>query len=131
MLIDRYRQHEIERLADLSGATAWIVPPRYGKVDYAPIIEEVVRLVPAIEQVITVRGEIEGQGFAGLERLIEETEPTPAELRRLAELHPSPMQVAHMGPTGGTTGAPKIVPRTHNSLGCAVECCSLAWTQRC
>jgi non-ribosomal peptide synthetase component E (peptide arylation enzyme) len=34
-----------------------------------------------------------------------------------------------MGPTGGTTGTPKIVPRTHNSLGCGVGCCSLAWTQ--
>jgi 2,3-dihydroxybenzoate-AMP ligase len=129
MLIDRYREHEIERLALLSGATAWIVPTRYRKVDYAPIIEEVLSLVPALKQVVTVRGEIEGQDFADLSRLIEETEPTPIELRRLAELHPNPMQVAHMGPTGGTTGTPKIVPRTHNSLGCGVGCCSLAWTQ--
>ena len=36
-----------------------------------------------------------------------------------------------MGPTGGTTGEPKIVPRTHNSLGCAVEYCSKAWDQHC
>jgi 2,3-dihydroxybenzoate-AMP ligase len=131
MLIDRYREHEIERLAQLSGATAWIVPARYHKVDYAPIIDEVLKLVPAIKQVISVRGEVEGRGFASLGRLVAETEPTPAELERLAGLRPDPMQVAHMGPTGGTTGTPKIVPRTHNSLGCCVEFCSLAWTQNC
>jgi 2,3-dihydroxybenzoate-AMP ligase len=129
MLIDRYREHEIQKLAELSGATAWIVPTHYRKVDYAPIIDEVLRLVPAIAQVITVRGEIEGRDFVGLSRLLEVTKPTPAELGRLAKLHPDPMQVAHMGPTGGTTGTPKIVPRTHNSLSCGTEHCSRAWTQ--
>jgi 2,3-dihydroxybenzoate-AMP ligase/mycobactin salicyl-AMP ligase len=39
------------------------------------------------------------------------------------------MQVAHMGPTGGTTGAPKIVPRTHNSLINGIEYCSNSWEQ--
>lgn len=37
------------------------------------------------------------------------------------------MQVAHMGPTGGTTGLPKIVPRTHNDLLCGSEYCARAW----
>jgi 2,3-dihydroxybenzoate-AMP ligase len=129
MLIDRYRENEIQKLAELSGATAWIVPLRYRKVDYLPIIDEVLAAVPAIRLVITVRGEAEGRDFASLSSLVDETEPTPAELRHLVELHPDPMQVAHMGPTGGTTGTPKIVPRTHNSLGCGTECCSLSWTQ--
>ncbi|HLA82639.1 MAG TPA: fatty acid--CoA ligase family protein, partial [Thermoleophilia bacterium] len=35
------------------------------------------------------------------------------------------------GPTGGTTGEPKIVPRSHNSVACAVEYCSKAWGQHC
>jgi non-ribosomal peptide synthetase component E (peptide arylation enzyme) len=39
------------------------------------------------------------------------------------------MQVAHMGPTGGTTGAPKIVPRTHNSLITGLEYCAKSWDQ--
>ena len=37
------------------------------------------------------------------------------------------MQVAHMGPTGGTTGLPKVVPRTHNSLICGIEYAARAW----
>ena len=36
-----------------------------------------------------------------------------------------------MGPTGGTTGLPKIVPRNHNSLASGVESCSMAWDQHC
>ena len=31
------------------------------------------------------------------------------------------MQIAHMGPTGGTTGLPKIVARSHNSLLTGIE----------
>ena len=84
--------------------------------------------MPAIKHVITVRGEDSGQGFSSLRRLIDETEPTPVELEQLAALRPDPMQVAHMGPTGGSTGTPKIVPRTHNSLGATAEFCSNAWT---
>ena len=37
------------------------------------------------------------------------------------------MEVAHMGPTGGTTGLPKVVPRTHNSLVCTMEYAAYAW----
>jgi len=32
-----------------------------------------------------------------------------------------------MGPTGGTTGLPKVVPRTHNSLICGMEYVARAW----
>ncbi len=128
MLIDRYREHEIVKLAGLSGATAWIVPTRYRKTDYVPIIHEVMRTVPAIKNVVTVRGEVTGRDLFSLSRLLDETEPTAEELEELAGLHPDPMQVAHMGPTGGSTGTPKVVPRTHNSLGATAEYCSYAWT---
>ena len=129
MLIDRYRQLEIEQLAELTEAVAWVAPVRHGKVDYLPIIREVRRARPAIERVVTVRGEVDESGFSSLERLISETEPDEGDKARLAGLRPDPMQVAHMGPTGGTTGTPKIVPRTHNGLVCAVEYCSKSWGQ--
>ena len=45
----------------------------------------------------------------------------------LAQRRPDPMQVAHMGPTGGTTGLPKVVPRTHNDLICSSEHAARAW----
>ncbi|MFH1833834.1 MAG: AMP-binding protein, partial [bacterium] len=131
MLVDRYREFEIERLADISGATAWFVPLHYGKTDFLPIIKDVKEKCPKITQVITVRGEVDSPGFSSLERLIAENEPTEENLARLAERSPDPDQVAHMGPTGGTTGEPKLVPLTPNNLGCNVGYCSMSWDQHC
>ena len=131
MLIDRYRQQEVERLAEISQATSWIVPVRYGKVDYTPIILDVLTAMPQLQRVITVRGEVVEEEFPCLEKLVAQTKPTAAALARLAELRPDARQVCHMGPTGGTTGMPKVVCRTHDSLGACVGLCSLAWEQHC
>lgn len=131
MLIDRYRQQEVQRLAEISEATSWIVPLHYGKVEYLPIIRDVLAAVPQIKRVITVRGEAEGEGFAGLERLIAETAPGAADRGCSAAFAPDARQVCHMGPTGGTTGSPKVVCRTHNSLHAGVWFCSLSWGQHC
>ena len=129
LLIDRYRQFEITRLISLTGATSWIVASQYRNVDYLPIIRDVLKEYPEVKNVITVRGQGDQKPFKSLERMIEEAELTGDNLARLAERRPDPTQVAHMGPTGGTTGAPKIVPRTHNSLINGIEYCSKSWEQ--
>ena len=129
LLIDRYRQFEINHLVHLSGATSWIVASKYKKTDYIPIITDVLKENPDLEHIITVRGEVDQKPFTSLERLIESTELTGENLARLSGRRPDPDQVAHMGPTGGTTGAPKIVPRTHNSLLTGTEYCAKSWEQ--
>jgi len=131
LLIDRYRQFEINHLISLTRATFWIVASRYRKTDYVPIINDVLKEHPEFKGVITVRGEGDQGPFSSLEKLIEETELPEENLARLTSRRPDPMQVAHMGPTGGTTGAPKIVPRTHNSLITGIEYCSKSWEQNC
>lgn len=128
LLIDRYRQFEISRLIRLTSATAWIVAAAYKKTDYLPIIQDVKREHPNLAHIITVRGEAQ-TAFPRLEDLMARVKLTQAQLARLADLKPDPMQVAHMGPTGGTTGEPKIVPRTHNSLITGVEYCAKSWDQ--
>ncbi|MBW1672950.1 MAG: AMP-binding protein, partial [Deltaproteobacteria bacterium] len=129
LLIDRYRQLEINNLISLTGATSWIVASRYKKTDYVPIINDILKENPEFKNIITVRGERDHKPFSSLERLIEKAEMTEDNLARLTSRAPDPMQVAHMGPTGGTTGAPKIVPRTHNSLITGSEYCSKSWEQ--
>jgi 2,3-dihydroxybenzoate-AMP ligase/mycobactin salicyl-AMP ligase len=129
LLIERYRQFEINHLISLTGATFWIVASRYKKTDYVPIINDVLREHPELKSVITVRAGGDQKPFSSLEKLIEEAELTEDNLARLASRRPDPMQVAHMGPTGGTTGVPKIVPRTHNSLITGTEYCSKSWEQ--
>ena len=129
LLIDRYRQFEITRLIGLTGATSWIVASQYKNTDYHPIIRDVLKEHRKMKNVITVRGERDQKPFKSLETLIEKAKLTERNLAKLEERRPDPMQVCHMGPTGGTTGAPKIVPRTHNSLLTGTEYCSKSWEQ--
>ena len=126
LLIDRYRPHEIKHMAGLSEATIWFVPEKYKKTDYLPIIAEVQKSSPELEKVILVRSD-GNSGHLSLEKLIDDADLSEAKLGELAGRRPNPMQVAHMGPTGGTTGLPKLVPRTHNDLICASEFCARAW----
>ena len=129
LLIDRHRQFEINHLISLTGAVFWIVASNYKKTDYLPIIKDVQKEHPGLNKVITVRGEEKDGSFFRLEDLIAQAKLTQDERKRVAEMRPDPMQVAHMGPTGGTTGKPKIVPRTHNSLVTGTGYCSMSWNQ--
>lgn len=129
LLIDRLRQFEINHLIRLTGASTWIVPSRYHNTDYLPIIHDVRKASPGLRKVILVRGEGKKEPFPSLERLIDGTPWVEKYRSRLARRRPDPMDVAHMGSTGGTTGVPKIVPRTHNSLITGIEFCSRSWEQ--
>lgn len=131
LLIDRYRPYEINRLAKMTGATAWIVSAQYKKVDFGPIIGAVQKKTPAIRHIITVRGEIDLPNCHPIEKITVPADLTPEQNQALQQRKPDPMQVCHMGPTGGTTGAPKIVPRIHNSLICGIESCAMSWGQHC
>lgn len=126
LLIDRYRPYEINHLIRLTGATAWVLPWKYRKTDYLPIIKEVLKESPQMKNVILVKGGDQRE-YLSLEALIEDAELTEKKLSALAQRRPDPMQVAHMGPTGGTTGLPKVVPRTHNDLICSSEYAAKAW----
>ncbi|MBW1714999.1 MAG: AMP-binding protein [Deltaproteobacteria bacterium] len=126
LLIARYRQYEINHLCHLTDAAAWIVPDTYGKVDYLPIIDGVLKDNPQTKHVIVVRGKHQ-KGLSNLEKLIDDAELSQENLSKLAEIRPDPMQVAHMGPTGGTTGLPKVVPRTHNDYLCRAEYVARGW----
>jgi non-ribosomal peptide synthetase component E (peptide arylation enzyme) len=126
LLIDRYRPYEINYLIRLTGATTWILPWKYRKTDYLPIIKEVLKESPQMKNVILVKGKDQRDYFS-LEAMVEGIELTEKNMTALAQRRPDPMQVAHMGPTGGTTGLPKVVPRTHNDLICSSEYAALAW----
>ena len=62
-----------------------------------------------------------------MEKLIDRPELSKDKLDKLADRRSDPDQVAHMGPTGGTTGLPKVAPRTHNSLLCSAAYAARAW----
>ena len=126
LLLPRHRETEINFLSQLTQAKAWILPLKYRSVDYRPVIQNVVRETPTIEHIITVREERDS-GFLRMEDLASQRPLTSENLSQLAERRPDPMEVAQIMPTGGTTGLPKAVPRTHNSFLCNAEYHSKAW----
>ena len=120
LLLAKHRQNEICHLQHLTGASSWVVAEKYHKTNYLPIIGDVLENSAAIENVILVRSSRPG-AFTSLESLIQKEDLTDEQRTILAGRRPDPMQVAHMGPTGGTTGLPKAAPRTHNDYMSRVE----------
>ncbi|MFC1868426.1 AMP-binding protein [Thermodesulfobacteriota bacterium] len=126
LLIERYRQYEINHLIKLTGANTWIVAEKYKKMDYLPLIRDVLNNNTQLRRIILVRGK-KTEGYSNLEELIENARLTKENHEELFRMRPDPMQVAHMGPTGGTTGLPKVVPHTHNTLICNNKHVGEAW----
>ncbi|MEI9477618.1 MAG: AMP-binding protein, partial [Deltaproteobacteria bacterium] len=126
LLIPRHTQIEINYFARLTGAKAWILPTQYGKIDYLPIVEDVLKATPTIELILTARDEWPGRPKS-LDKLIDGVSLNAKNLRTLEKSRPDPMDVAQIMPTGGTTGMPKAAPRTHNDYLCNVEYHSRAW----
>ena len=126
LLLPRHAQSEINHLCRLTEAIAWIVPEKYRKINYLPIIDDVLETNPELKHVILARGK-ESNRFIALERLKRDADLNKDNIRKLVDRRPDPREVAHMGPTGGTTGLPKVALRTHNDLICNVEYKVRAW----
>lgn len=126
LMLPRHREYEISHIAQLTEAVAWILSQEHRGTSYMPIVQSVLNGNPKLKHLIVVRGE-GMEGCVSLNALIEESDPDDEDLERLAWRRPDPTEVAHMGPTGGTTGLPKVVPRTHNDYLCRVEYLARAW----
>jgi 2,3-dihydroxybenzoate-AMP ligase len=113
LLLTRHRQLEINFFCGLTKAKAWIVPERHRNTDFIPLIEDVAKANPTLKHIITVRSKDDTR-FASLEGLLGGKPPAGA----AAPLGLSSNDVAFVIPTGGSTGLPKAVPRTHNDSIC-------------
>ncbi len=132
MCIPRFSQREIEHFFKITEAKAWIVPFRFEKIEYKPMIEALRSQPSSLKHILV----IESMG-KGDEPFLEETIPFNALLKKidllrypkdyLQSFRPDPDEICHLMPTGGTTGLPKLVPRTHNDWLCNVEYRSKVW----
>ena len=105
-----HRFAEISQFVELSGAAACVVPDQQGDFDYCAMVERIRQKVPKLRH-----GMVLGParpGFLSLPDMIAK----PASLRAsaLSEIHIDPVDPAIFQLSGGTTGIPKLIPRTHN-----------------
>src|SRR6266852_188702 len=105
-----HRYAEISQFVQLSGATACVIPDRLGDCDYAAIVDRI-RIESPTLKVAIILGEPR-EGFLSLPEMIA----TPAKLSAsvLSAIRIDPTDPAVFQLSGGTTGIPKLIPRTHN-----------------
>lgn len=110
MALPAHRQSEIEHFVRGSGASALIVPDEVKGFDYRAMAQTVALRCPDLRFVI-----VAGEPFAGQTEL----RPPPRQIQDTPRLAlqecplPSSEEVALMLLSGGTTGLPKLIPRTH------------------
>jgi mycobactin salicyl-AMP ligase len=117
MCLTGHRAAELGHFAAVSEATALLIPDTASGFDYRPMARELVRDHPGLRHVI-VDGDAEefvawSQVCAG--------GPRPPQHQ------PDPASPALLLVSGGTTGTPKLIPRTHNdyvyNAGASAELC--------
>jgi 2,3-dihydroxybenzoate---[aryl-carrier protein] ligase len=108
-----HRHAEIGYLARFTEATAWLIPSDFRGFDYVAMAEELRGSLPALRHVFVV-GERAGAGMTRLGDLLADPIEARAGAGALAELRPQPSDVAVFQLSGGTTGLPKVIPRTHD-----------------
>jgi cyclohexanecarboxylate-CoA ligase len=114
-LIPIYRQREVGFMVGLARSKVIVVPSDFRGFDYVGMVEELRGGWPALERVLVVDGK-SGEGTQSWENFMA----TPWESRRdpdsLPDLRPDPNEVTLLIFTSGTTGEPKGVMHTHNTV---------------
>ena len=105
-----HRFAEISQFVELSGAVACVVPDQQGDFDYCAMVERIRQKVPKLRHGI-VLGPAR-PGFLSLSDMI--AKPSSLPLSALAGIRIDPVDPAIFQLSGGTTGIPKLIPRTHN-----------------
>ncbi|MGW4894984.1 (2,3-dihydroxybenzoyl)adenylate synthase [Kitasatospora sp. NPDC004240] len=114
-----HRYTEIGHFCSFTGAVAYVVPAVEGGFDFRELAHRVRAENPALRLVL-----VAGEDPGGHVRLADVPVDGPG-----PEVEPRPEEVAFLQLSGGSTGVPKLIPRTHDdyiySLRGSVELCAL------
>lgn len=114
-----HRETEVLHLAAKSGARAYVVADRHDGFEYLPMARKVLAEIDSVAHVI-VAGE--AAEFTALDSLGDQGLAAPVAR--------DPRAVAFLQISGGSTGLPKLIPRTHDdylySVRASAEICGLS-----
>ncbi|GCD97015.1 (2,3-dihydroxybenzoyl)adenylate synthase [Embleya hyalina] len=111
MALTQHRQADIRHLFDITDARAYAVPTRYRDFDHLAMADEIAARTPSLRHVL-VAGEATPPDRFRL-AIREDGDPTTA--RSSIRPHtPAPDDPALLLLSGGTTGRPKLIARTHD-----------------
>ncbi|MGH4022103.1 MAG: (2,3-dihydroxybenzoyl)adenylate synthase [Pseudonocardiaceae bacterium] len=117
LTLPAHRRTEIEHLARLSEAVAYVIPDLHEGFDYRDLATEITAEVPSVKHVWVA-------GDAGRFTTLASVTAEP-----VAQPPVDPAGVAVLLISGGTTGKPKLIPRTHDDYAynarASAEVCAL------
>lgn len=114
MALPSHRYREVSQFTEIAQARACFIPDRARDFDFADMVERVRKEQPCLEFGIVLG---EGRsGFTSMDELLNK-EPSATEAD-IAALEIDPEDPAVFQLSGGTTGIPKLIPRTHNDYIC-------------
>jgi 2,3-dihydroxybenzoate-AMP ligase len=105
-----HRYAEIRQFVELSAATTCVTPDRLRDFDYAQMVARILEESSSLKRGIVLGMQV--RGFTSLSALIEK--PATRTETALSEINIDPTAPAVFQLSGGTTGIPKLIPRTHN-----------------
>jgi 2,3-dihydroxybenzoate-AMP ligase len=105
-----HRYHEIRQFVTLSDAVACAVPERIGDFDFPGLVERIQGGAPSLQWCL-VSGKAPS-GCVALGDLLAKEPSQPASALAAIDIDPTDPAVFQL--SGGTTGIPKLIPRTHN-----------------
>lgn len=108
-----HRHTEIEHLARFTEAYAWLIPSEHRRFDHVAMASELRGELPAMREVIVV-GEPAGAGMTLFSDLLGDQIEQRAPVSALDRLEPEASAPAVFQLSGGSTGLPKVIPRTHD-----------------
>jgi 2,3-dihydroxybenzoate-AMP ligase len=108
-----HRHAEIGYLAKFTEAAAWFLASDFRGFDYVTMAEELRPSLPSLREVFVV-GERVGPGMTALGPLLDDPIEDRVPLASLGGVRPRPSATAVFQLSGGTTGLPKVIPRTHD-----------------
>lgn len=109
MALPAHRDAEIGFFLEHSGAVGYAIAPSYRNFDYLDMARRLTQQQPALKLVlVSGDGALDEPGFVSIRTLIEHR------VAKRRDFRADPFDVALFLVSGGTTGLPKLIPRTHS-----------------
>ncbi len=116
LALHTHRYRELKQFVEISKAVAICTADKSKDCDFADIVNRIELVCPSLKTKIML-GEV-AEGFHSLSGLITNTTTrNPSEIEQIQKTI-DPCEPALFLLSGGTTGIPKLIPRTHNDYIC-------------